>query len=84
MFSHPENADKKYKALFDGIDSGKIKLSMFQRDFVRDKEQSAKLIPHHIVVRDLQGHLHLQRRKMSIIAISLLTIKNQIRSQTSH
>lgn len=40
----PENANKKYEALFIEIDSGQIKLPMFQRDFVWDKEQSAKLI----------------------------------------
>jgi len=44
IFSRPENANRKYKALFDGIDYGKIKLPLFQRDFVWDKEQSAKLI----------------------------------------
>lgn len=40
----PENANKKYEALFLDIDSGQIKLPMFQREFVWDKEQSAKLI----------------------------------------
>lgn len=40
----PENANKKYEALFIEIDSGQIKLPMFQREFVWDKEQSAKLI----------------------------------------
>lgn len=40
----PENANKKYEALFLKIDSGQIKLPMFQREFVWDKEQSAKLI----------------------------------------
>lgn len=40
----PENANKKYEALFVEIDSGQIKLPMFQREFVWDKEQSAKLI----------------------------------------
>lgn len=40
----PENVDKKYEALFLEIDSGQIKLPMFQREFVWDKEQSAKLI----------------------------------------
>jgi len=40
----PENANKKYEALFLEIDSGQIKLPMFQREFVWDKEQSAKLI----------------------------------------
>lgn len=40
----PENSNKKYEALFIEIDSGQIKLPMFQREFVWDKEQSAKLI----------------------------------------
>lgn len=40
----PENANKKYEALFLEIDSGQIKLPMFQREFVWNKEQSAKLI----------------------------------------
>ncbi len=40
----PENAIKKYEALFLEIDSGQIKLPMFQREFVWDKDQSAKLI----------------------------------------
>lgn len=40
----PENAVKKYEALFLEIDSGQIKLPMFQREFVWDKQQSAKLI----------------------------------------
>lgn len=40
----PDNHDKKYEALFLEIDSGQIKLPMFQREFVWDKEQSAKLI----------------------------------------
>ena len=40
----PENSSKKYEALFQEIDSGQIKLPMFQREFVWDKEQSAKLI----------------------------------------
>ncbi|MGC8731742.1 MAG: GmrSD restriction endonuclease domain-containing protein [Halothiobacillaceae bacterium] len=40
----PENANKKYEALFFDIDSGQVKLPMFQREFVWDKEQSAKLI----------------------------------------
>lgn len=40
----PENANKKYEALFLEIDSGQIKLPMFQREFVWDKDQSAKLI----------------------------------------
>lgn len=40
----PENQNKKYEALFVEIDSGQIKLPMFQREFVWEKEQSAKLI----------------------------------------
>jgi len=40
----PENNNKKYEALFLEIDSGQTKIPMFQRDFVWDKEQSAKLI----------------------------------------
>lgn len=40
----PDNHNKKYEALFLEIDSGQIKLPMFQREFVWGKEQSAKLI----------------------------------------
>lgn len=40
----PDNHNKKYEALFVEIDSGQIKLPMFQREFVWSKEQSAKLI----------------------------------------
>ncbi|MCB6185085.1 DUF262 domain-containing protein [Leeia sp. TBRC 13508] len=40
----PENNNKKYEALFLEIDSGQIKLPMFQREFVWEKEQSARLI----------------------------------------
>ncbi|MFZ2302238.1 MAG: DUF262 domain-containing protein [Gallionella sp.] len=40
----PENHTKQYEALFLEIDTGQIKLPMFQRDFVWDKEKSAKLI----------------------------------------
>ena len=40
----PDNHDKKYEALFVEIDTGQIKLPMFQREFVWAKEQSAKLI----------------------------------------
>src|SRR5690349_2752184 len=40
----PENHNKKYEALFVEIDTGQIKLPMFQREFVWDKEQSSKLI----------------------------------------
>src|SRR5665213_2325595 len=40
----PDNRNKKYEALFLQIDTGQIKLPMFQREFVWDKEQSGKLI----------------------------------------
>lgn len=40
----PDNHNKKYEALFVQIDTGQIKLPMFQREFVWDKEQSAKLL----------------------------------------
>src|ERR1017187_4987011 len=40
----PDNHNKKYESLFNEIDTGWIKLPMFQREFVWDKEQSAKLI----------------------------------------
>ena len=40
----PDNHNKKYESLFHDIDTGQIKLPMFQRDFVWDKEQSAALI----------------------------------------
>ena len=40
----PENQSKKYQNLFIGIDSGQIKIPRFQRDFVWNKEQTAKLI----------------------------------------
>ena len=40
----PDNHNKKYESLFVEIDSGQIKLPMFQREFVWEKEQSAKLI----------------------------------------
>jgi Protein of unknown function DUF262 len=40
----PDNHNKKYESLFVEIDTGQIKLPMFQRDFVWEKEQSAKLI----------------------------------------
>lgn len=40
----PDNHNKKYEALFVQIDSGQIKLPMFQREFVWEKEQSSKLI----------------------------------------
>jgi len=44
VIMQPENLPKKYEALFLEIDNGEIKLPMFQRDFVWDKEQTAKLI----------------------------------------
>ena len=40
----PENQPKKYQHLFTGIDTGKIRIPQFQRDFVWNKEQTAKLI----------------------------------------
>ena len=40
----PKNHNKNYEELFVEIDSGQIKLPMFQREFVWEKEQSAKLI----------------------------------------
>lgn len=40
----PDNHNKKYESLFHEIDTGQIKLPMFQREFVWDKDQSAKLI----------------------------------------
>jgi hypothetical protein len=40
----PENQSKKYEALFTEIDTGRIKIPMFQRDFVWTKEQTAKLV----------------------------------------
>lgn len=40
----PENQTKKYQHLFSDIDSGRIKIPKFQRDFVWNKEQTAKLI----------------------------------------
>lgn len=40
----PDNHNKKYESLFIEIDTGQIKLPMFQREFVWEKEQSAKLI----------------------------------------
>jgi uncharacterized protein with ParB-like and HNH nuclease domain len=40
----PENHNKRYETLFVEIDTGQIKLPMFQREFVWDKEQSARLI----------------------------------------
>ena len=40
----PENQTKKYQHLFSDIDSGRIKIPKFQRDFVWDQEQTARLI----------------------------------------
>jgi hypothetical protein len=40
----PDNHNKRYEALFVEIDTGQIKLPMFQREFVWEKEQSSKLI----------------------------------------
>jgi len=40
----PENQTKKYDFLFNDIDTGRIKIPKFQRDFVWTKEQSAKLV----------------------------------------
>jgi hypothetical protein len=40
----PQPQSRKYEVLFTGIDSGQIKIPMFQRDFVWTKEQTAKLI----------------------------------------
>ena len=37
-----ENANKKHENVFIVIDRGQIKLPMFQRDFVWEKEQSVK------------------------------------------
>src|SRR5512134_3526623 len=44
MMLQPENQTKKYDFLFADIDYGRIKIPMFQRDFVWTKEQTAKLI----------------------------------------
>ncbi len=44
MLLQPNNHNKKYEELFVEIDTGQIKLPMFQREFVWDKEQSSKLI----------------------------------------
>src|SRR5438445_9246854 len=40
----PENQTKKYEHLFSDIDSGRIKIPRFQRDFVWTNAQAAKLI----------------------------------------
>jgi len=44
IFLQPDAHTKKYEALFVEIDTGQIKLPMFQREFVWEKEQTAKLI----------------------------------------
>jgi len=44
MNRQPENQSKKYSVLFADIDSGRMKIPQFQRDFVWDKGQTAKLI----------------------------------------
>jgi hypothetical protein len=44
MLRQPENEPKKYAFLFNDIDNGRIKIPMFQRDFVWTNEQTAKLI----------------------------------------
>ncbi|MEI8042219.1 MAG: DUF262 domain-containing protein [Verrucomicrobiota bacterium] len=44
IFLQPDPHTKKYEALFVEIDTGQIKLPMFQREFVWEKEQTAKLI----------------------------------------
>ncbi|RMI12774.1 MAG: DUF262 domain-containing protein [Calditrichaeota bacterium] len=40
----PENRSRKYTHLFTEIDTGRIKIPQFQRDFVWDKEQTARLL----------------------------------------
>lgn len=40
----PENQSKSYTTLFNAIDEGTIKIPQFQRDFVWDKSQTARLI----------------------------------------
>lgn len=40
----PENQNKKYDHLFTDIDTGRIKVPMFQRDFVWTNQQTARLI----------------------------------------
>lgn len=62
----PENANKKYEALFLEIDSGQIKLPMFQREFVWNKEQSARLIDSV-----LKGYEKFIARRSAAIANAL-------------
>ena len=40
----PHNRSQKYEHLFAGIDTGHIKIPKFQREFVWNKEQTARLI----------------------------------------
>ena len=40
----PENQSKNYHGLFNDIDTGRIKIPQFQRDFVWSKAQTCKLI----------------------------------------
>ena len=40
----PENQSKKYSALFNDIDEGRIKIPQFQRDFVWGKPRKVALI----------------------------------------
>ncbi len=40
----PENQTKNYSQLFYDIDTGLVKIPQFQRDFVWEKEQTAKLL----------------------------------------
>jgi uncharacterized protein with ParB-like and HNH nuclease domain len=40
----PENQSKTYASVFAQIDDGYIKIPQFQREFVWNKEQTAKLI----------------------------------------
>jgi len=44
MMLVPENPSKKYEHLFTDIDTGRIKIPKFQREFVWSKEQTAHLI----------------------------------------
>lgn len=40
----PENRSKKYSALFNDIDEGRIRIPQFQRDFVWGKARTVTLI----------------------------------------
>ncbi len=53
----PDNHNKKYESLFNEIDTGQVKLPMFQREFVWDKEQSAKLIDSILKGYPISGRL---------------------------